>query len=72
MSGIKPGHCLECFLSFRESLSLPTVCPRCKHYKFLWNMIPDRGAYFERMLHLFYQYSGSNYIPGNSRDIKVL
>ena len=57
--GLKPGQCLECFLTFRKTLKSPTVCSQCKQYKFLWKMVPDEGRYYESILSIFNSYISS-------------
>eukprot|EP01041_Mallomonas_annulata_P001074 gene1074-2102_t len=56
--GLKPGQCLECFLTFRTLIvqNQHGVCVRCKPYRFLWKSIPDGGAFYEKTLHMFNGY----------------
>lgn len=56
--GLKPGQCLECFLTYRSIIQSNSICSSdCKHYKFLWKIVPDKGEYYEKVLHQFYSYT---------------
>lgn len=53
--GPKPGRCLDCFQQFRKNFKNFCLCHEV--YKAIYDMVPDGGAFYERMQFAFQNFT---------------